>query len=58
MNFNQQLRGLAVKLKKKVSDLTDQNKSLETDNQKLNNEKDELQNKILRMSDSAKKLQV
>ncbi|XP_058791903.1 GRIP and coiled-coil domain-containing protein 2 [Phymastichus coffea] len=52
------LRGLAIKLKKKVSDLSDQNKLLETDNQKLNSEKDELQNKILRMSESVKKLQI
>ncbi|KAL7287628.1 hypothetical protein TKK_0018273 [Trichogramma kaykai] len=51
------LRGLAVKLKKKVSDLTEQVKNLETDNQKLGNEKEEMQNKILLMSDSVKKLQ-
>ncbi|XP_014211833.1 GRIP and coiled-coil domain-containing protein 2 [Copidosoma floridanum] len=51
------LRGFAVKLKKKVSDLMEQTQKLEAENQKLSNDKEELQNKILRMSDSAKKLQ-
>ncbi|KAJ8682709.1 hypothetical protein QAD02_018501 [Eretmocerus hayati] len=51
------LRGLAVKLKKKVSDLTEQNRSLEAENHKLLSDKDDLQSRVLLMSDSAKKLQ-
>lgn len=51
------LRGLAVKLKKKVSDLSDQIKQLESEKTALHNEKDEMQQKIIQISNNAKKIQ-
>ncbi|XP_012278063.1 GRIP and coiled-coil domain-containing protein 2 [Orussus abietinus] len=51
------LRGLAIKLKKKVSVLTDQLAKSESDKSIINTEKEELQNKIIQISDNAKKIQ-
>lgn len=52
------LRGLAVKLKKKVSDLSEQVKHLEAEKTTLNAEREEVQNKVIQISNNAKKLQV
>lgn len=47
-----------MKLRHKVSDLTEQLQKSEADKNKINADKEELQNKILKISDNAKKLQV
>ncbi|XP_033213498.1 GRIP and coiled-coil domain-containing protein 2-like isoform X2 [Belonocnema kinseyi] len=51
------LRGLAVKLKKKVSDLCEQVKHLEAEKATFNAEREEVQNKVIQISNNAKKLQ-
>ncbi|KAF7992571.1 hypothetical protein HCN44_004915 [Aphidius gifuensis] len=51
------LKGFAVKLKKKVGDLTEKLESSEIEKNKAINEKDEMQKKVLHISDTIKKLQ-
>ncbi|PSN47728.1 hypothetical protein C0J52_04605 [Blattella germanica] len=51
------LRTVAVRLKKKVSELTTQQTQLETDKKKLSAEKSDLQAKITQLSSHAKNLQ-
>ncbi|XP_011299906.1 GRIP and coiled-coil domain-containing protein 2 [Fopius arisanus] len=51
------LKGFAVKLKKKVNDLSEELKASEVEKLKALAEKDEIQRKISQISDNAKKLQ-
>lgn len=47
-----------MKLKKKVADLTEKLETSEIEKNKAINEKDEIQKKVLHISDTTKKLQV
>jgi uncharacterized protein (DUF3084 family) len=53
-----QLRTVAVRLKKRVSELTVQQTQLETEKKKLVSDKSELQAKVAQLSAHAKNLQV
>ncbi|XP_043280439.1 GRIP and coiled-coil domain-containing protein 2-like [Venturia canescens] len=52
------LKGFAIKLKKKGNDLEEKLINLENEKQKILAEKEQLQNKILQISDNAKSLQL
>ncbi|XP_015609304.1 GRIP and coiled-coil domain-containing protein 2 [Cephus cinctus] len=51
------LRGFAVKLKKKLHDLSEQLRVSETEKIKISADKEDLQNKLMQISENARKLQ-
>lgn len=53
-----QFKGFALKLKKKVNDLTDELRLSESEKNKAIAEKEDFQKKISQVSDNIKKLQV